>query len=490
MAERVQAPELEGETGWLNAAGPVRLRDLRGKVVLLDFWTYGCINCRHVFPDLRRLEKKYGDALAVVGIHSAKFSTEKDAANLRKAILRHGVDHPVANDGEFVNWGRYGIRGWPTLVVIDPEGYLVGGVSGEGHYELLEQVVGRTLAEHEKKGTLDRTPVRYRREEEETGLLAFPGKLCARGSPPRLFVSDTNHHRLLEVAASGQVLSVIGSGRAGFEDGAYEACSFFQPQGLACSGGTLFVADTENHAIRAVDLAARRVSTLAGTGERARGGAGGGPGRKTALNSPWDLALDKHRLFIAMAGDHRLWVLDLGAKGSVRPYAGSGREDLLDGPLDEAAFAQPSGLAVGGGFLFVADSEVSAIRATDLHEKGLVSTVVGEGLFEFGDRDGRGALVRLQHPLACLYHAGRLFVADTFNHKLKELDPEEKTSATFAGDGQPGFVDGERARFHEPGGLAVLGDQLYVADTNNHAVRVCDLATRAVSTLVLAGLES
>lgn len=425
--------------------------------------------------------------LVVIGIHSAKFNNEKDAANLRKAVLRHELVHPVANDSDFTLWNRYGVRGWPTLVLIDPEGNLIGGVSGEGHFDLLDRVIAQAVEAHEKKGTLQRGHPEFPCATEATGTLAFPGKLCGAHDPVRLFVADSIHHRILEIDPAGKVLAVIGSGRPGHDDGDYAAAAFFRPQGLAWRPGTLFVADTDNHMVRAVDLATRRVATIAGTGEPSRGRFGG-RAQKTALSSPWDLALDQQRLFIAMAGVHQIWVLDLG-KGTVVPYAGSGREDIVDGPLEEAAFAQPSGLALGGGSLFVADSEVSGIRAVDLDPNGLVATVVGEGLFEFGDRDGRGAQVRLQHPLGCAWHEGKLFVADTYNHKIKVVDPGESSATTFAGDGTPGRQDGIPARFHEPGGLAVLEGKLYIADTNNHAIRVCDLATREVATLALAGTE-
>jgi hypothetical protein len=110
------------------------------------------------------------------------------------------------------------------------------------------------------------------------------------------------------------------------------------------------------------------------------------------------------------------------------------------------------------------------------------------GLFEFGDVDGEGDAARLQHPLGVAFHAGMLYVADTYNHKVKILDPQTRRVRTLLGDGTPGHVDGVPARFFEPGGLTVAAGKLYIADTNNHAIRVADLTTREVSTLALRDL--
>ncbi|MBI5369228.1 MAG: redoxin domain-containing protein [Planctomycetes bacterium] len=489
MTPRVEAPELHGEVGWLNTDSPLRLRDLRGKIVLLDFWTYCCINCLHVFADLKRLEKKYRDVLVVIGIHSAKFNAEKDPEGLRAAVLRHEIEHPVANDAEMAIWSTYGVRGWPTLALIDPEGNLIGGVSGEGHFDLLDHLIAHEVEQATARESLDRRPRSFRRERALPAILAFPGKLCAGTEPARLFVADTNHHRVLEVEPAGRVVAAYGCGVAGFVDGPSVDACFRQPQGLALRDGTLFVADAGNHALRAVDLGGATVRTVAGTGKQGRGPLSRGKATKVALNSPWDLAVVGGRLFVAMAGAHQICVLHLREK-TIEAHAGDGREEIVDGPLAEASFAQPSGLALGDGCLFVADAEVSGIRAVDLDPQGFVSTVVGEGLFEFGDRDGRGAMVRLQHPLGCVWHDGRLWVADTYNHKLKVVDPAERTVTTVAGDGRPGSEDGRRARFHEPAGVAVLGNILYIADTNNHAIRTYDPATGEVATLRLTGLPA
>ncbi len=385
------------------------------------------------------------------------------------------------NDADFAIWKRYGVRGWPTVAVIDPEGYAVGAVSGEGRYEVLDQAIAQVVREGEAKGTLVRGRRAFRAEEEEKGILSFPGKIAATAA--RLYVSDTHHHRLLVTDLAGKVLLTIGSGEAGLADGPLEEARFHEPEGLCVDGDQLYVSDTENHAVRRVDLRRKVVETLAGTG-RIGAGARRGPGRETPLSSPWDVALDGDVLYIAMAGRHQVWTLDLGG-GTVGPFAGSGAEDIVDGELDDAAFAQPSGLALAGGKLYVADSEVSGVRVIDL-EKGLVGTLVGEGLFEFGDVDGEGKGARMQHVLGVAAEGGVVYVADTYNHKIKAIEPALRTVRTIAGDGRAGREDGRPGRFHEPMGIAACGGRLYVADTNNHAIRVVELATGEVQSLALA----
>ena len=483
----VKAPELVGGTGWLNTDTPIYIKDLKGKVVLLDFWTYCCINCMHVIPDLKRLEAKYPDELVVIGVHSAKFTNEKDSDNIRQAILRYGIEHPVVNDSEFRIWRSYGVKAWPTLALINPDGYIAGVVSGEGHYELLDKVIGALIEDFSKQGKIDRTPLALALEQhkEPDTTLSFPGKVLV--SSGRLFISDSNHNRILISDLDGNVTDIIGSGETGSADGPFAEASFNKPQGMSLDGKYLYIADTENHLIRRCDLESKTVKTIAGTGQQARGTSGGGKALKTALSSPWDVIVIGDRLYIAMAGNHQIWVMDLPDK-SVRLYAGSRREGRVDGKLMEAALAQPSGITTDGKRLFIADSEVSSIRSVDLDENGEVGTVVGLDLFEYGDRDGKGREVRLQHPLGVLFHEGKLFVADTYNHKIKIVDPVEKTSTTFLGTGKAGDSDGESPKFYEPSGLAISGNKLYIADTNNHAIRVADLSTKIVSTLMLKGV--
>ena len=486
---RVRAPELTGGRGWLNTDKPLTIAALKGKVVLLDFWTYGCINCIHIIPDLKRLEAKYPNQLVVIGVHSAKFENEKDTENIRRIILRYELEHPVYNDADFKVWQSYGVRAWPTQVLIDPAGYVIGSVSGEGNYDLIDQVVAKVIAEFRKRGELNEEPLKLTLERAKVGdlPLAFPGKILADAKGDRLFIADSNHNRLVITKLDGTLVETIGTGAPGAIDGAFAKASFYRPQGMALDGDGLYVADTENHLIRRVDLKTKTVQTVAGTGQQALDYFKQGPARTIALSSPWDLQLVGRQLYITMAGTHQIWKLDLD-KQEVSTFAGSGREARQDGPLLDAGFAQPSGIASDGKKLYVADSESNIIRAINI-ASGEVETLVGGDLFDFGDVDGSGDEVRLQHPLGVFASDGEVLIADTYNHKIKELDPKARTVKTFLGTGKPGQSDGAVPSFYEPAGLSVANGKIYVADTNNHAIRVVDIKTKRTSTLNIKDLQ-
>ena len=494
----VNAPDFPSGMEWLNTDRPISLRDLRGKIVLLDFWTYCCINCMHILPELKKLEQKYGNQLVVVGVHSAKFTNEKGTENIRQAIMRYEIEHPVLNDRDMEVWQQYAARAWPTLVLINPKGRIIGVHSGEGIYELFDEVIGKTAAYFRAKGELDEKPVKFRLEKTlaAPSLLSYPGKVLADEKSNRLFISDSNHNRVIITSLDGTVLDVIGDGAIGKRDGSFSEAEFNHPQGLALDGDALYICDTENHMIRRADLKARRVETIAGTGEQARYNESGfGP--EIPLNSPWDAVVHDGKLYVAMAGPHQLWVIDLKTRDA-RAYAGSRQENHIDGALLRAALAQPSGITTNGKDLFFADSEVSSIRVASLPPGDRVSTIVGEGLFDYGDVDsgtfdenGRLKPPRLQHPLGVVYANEKLYVADTYNHKIKVINIRKKEIVTLAGTGQRGTKDGElkKAQFSEPGGITATSNALFVADTNNHLIRRIDLATRQVSTVELKGLE-
>ncbi len=442
---------------------------------------------------MRKLERKYPNEVVVIGVHSPKFPAERETANLRAAILRYGIEHPVVNDRNFRIWRSYAGRAWPTLYFIDPEGRVIGRHEGEITFEALDRIVAQMIAEFDRKGLLVRQslPTRLERSLERASPLLFPGKVLAEAPSPsapegRLVVADSGHNVLLVADLRGEIHFSIGCGEPGLQDGDAETARFNAPQGMALAGDQLYLADLENHAIRRIDLARRTVTTIAGTGEQARRFHEGGPARQVALNSPWDLARRGETLYVAMAGFHQIWALDL-ASGMIFPFAGTGHEGLEDGSRELAWFAQPSGLALGPEELYVADAETSAIRAIDLRPGGLVRTIVGQGLFEFGDVDGVGDVVRLQHPLGVVWDEGILLVADSYNNKIKQVDPRTRAAWTWLGDGRPGDADGvgPSARFREPSGLSLAAGRLYVADTNNNLVRVVDRSRDLVTTLPL-----
>ncbi len=498
--DAVAVPEgiLDGGAEWLNTSRPIDLRDLRGKIVVLDFWTYCCINCMHVLPDLKFLEEKYGNQIVVIGVHSAKFDNEKDSKAIREAILRYEIQHPVVNDSEMLIWRKFGTQAWPTLALVDPEGKYAGSQSGEGHRELFDNVIGKMIEYHRWKGTLDETPIVFETEAGKTPPtpLRYPGKITADAASQRLFITDSNHNRIVVTDFSGQLQSTIGSGRSGRSDGSFEAAEFNHPQGTVLVGNTLYVADTENHLLRAVDLAAKSVATLAGTGVQGSPGIKDrGPLLETPLNSPWSLAAANGSLFVAMAGSHQIWTHRFGSD-SISVFAGTGREDVINGPLLAAAFAQPSEIVAdsAGEFLYLADSEGSAIRRVAINPAGTVTTVAGtselprgQSLFAFGDVDARGDKARFQHPLGITASGDHLYVADSYNHKIRRVEIATGNVSTWIGSGTPG-ASTEPLLLSEPGGLSVADGKLFVADTNNHRVVSIELSSKQAIVLPVEGL--
>lgn len=511
---RIQAPDFPEGLDWLNTVRALSLPALRGKVVLLDFWAFCCINCHHNMPELRRLARRFPDELVVIGVHSAKFSLEQSTPALHQAVLRHEIDYPVVNDHRLEIWNAYKIRAWPTLILIAPDGCLKAWHAGEILAEHLAPTLERMIEHFAQRGVLDRRAIDFaRRAGASTEPLRFPSKVLA-SVDGHLFVADTGHHRLLELALDperrrARIRRVFGTGEPGLVDGgANEAC-FQAPHGLARWGSTLFVADTGNHAIRAVDLIRGHVRTLAGTGAMNLKLGAVGPPLETALRSPWDLCCHRHnQLYVAMAGSHQIYALrapDVPPGAAPEPFtlsvfAGTGREALIDDLRRRAAFNQPSGLAASRGALYIADAEASAVRVLPLHHEAApgrsdfqeidrVETLVGTGLFDFGDRDGTGLEAQLQHPTGIALHDGWLYLADTYNHKIKRLDPASREVRSLIGDGQSGLVDGnfDDARFSEPEGLSFEPGRrrIYVADTNNHRIRVADLDRRELWTLEL-----
>jgi len=493
----IRAPDFGADNAWLNVSRPLSLRaDLAGKVVLIDFWTFCCINCMHVLPILAEIEHRFaGRPFTVVGCHSAKFANEADAGQIRQAILRHDIAHPVVVDRDFEIWRSYAVRAWPTLMLVSPDGRLLAQISGEPAPEVLEALVGQALEVYAAEGTLDPRPLPLRREtvREFPRELAYPGKVAVDPAGERIMIADTGHHRIVEVTRGGAFLRAFGLGEPGLADGPAGRARFRAPQGMAFHEDALLVADTENHAVRRVDLATGEVTTLAGTGEQGHAREGRFAGREAALNSPWDLVVREREALIAMAGSHQIWRLDL-ATNEIGPLAGDGTERKADGPFEHAAFAQPSGLALIGDMLYVADSESSSVRAVNLVDR-TVATLAGgndnpRDLFHFGDEVGKGYGRRFQHPLGIAWHPPCLIVADSYNHKLKIVHPERGEVRFLSGTGWPGAMDGARAEasFSEPGGVAVLGDLVVVADTNNHRIRIVDHKSGRAETLVLTGV--
>ncbi|XP_067100306.1 NHL repeat-containing protein 2 [Osmerus mordax] len=516
--EDLKIPDFEEGLEWLNTEGPLSLsKELSGKVVILDFFTYCCINCMHILPDLHQLEKRHPvkDGLVIVGVHSAKFPNEKVLRNVCSAVLRYDIRHPVVNDGDARLWHDLEVSCWPTLVLLGPRGNLLLSLVGEGHRDRLALFSGAALRHYGGRGLLRDHPVGIRlyRDTLPPTILSFPGKVAVDARRKRLAIADTGHHRVLVVSQAGEVLYAVGGPESGRQDGRLSEASFCAPQGVAIKGDTVYVADTENHLIRKIDLLEGRVSTLAGMGVQGQDKEGGAMGLEQPISSPWDVALgtaggeEDNVLWIAMAGTHQIWALFLAdgklpkasesKAGTCVRWAGSGGEENRNNAYPhKAGFAQPSGLAPAPeepwSCLYVADSESSTVRTLALKDGAVKMLVGGErdplNLFAFGDVDGKGVEAKLQHPLGVAWdpEQGLLYVADSYNHKIKVVDPKTKQCRVLAGTGEagdvlgPGFLD---SAFNEPGGLCVGAGVrvLYVADTNNHQVKVLDMDTKTVS---------
>jgi DNA-binding beta-propeller fold protein YncE len=419
---------------------------------------------------LRKLEKQFPKELAIIGVHSGKFIAERDTERIRHAAQRLGVGHAVVNDRQFRIWRSYAVRAWPTIVVLDPRGYVVGMHAGEFTAAMLAPEIEKLIAS--ARALIDPQPFPHHPSDagSHTGRTAlhYPGKVAVDGK--RIAIADSGRHRVLvgtldESGNRATITSIFG-GERGYRDGVEPLFDF--PQGLAFDGDTLHVADAENHAMRSIALARGETRTLAGTGQQLRTSADRAGG---ALSSPWDVAIVGHTLFVAMAGNHRIYAVDV-RDGKTRRHAGSGAEEIADGPALEAALAQPMGICARADRVYFADAESSAVRWVDSRSGGNVHTLVGTGLFDFGDVDGDGDAVRLEHPQGIAAHEnGRLLVADSYNDALKWLDPVTRRVERWIGG------------LHEPSGVAIGGGKVYVADTNAHRIAVVDEHTAAVATL-------
>jgi thiol-disulfide isomerase/thioredoxin len=431
VAARLRAPELVGRGGWHGTGGrALSLADLRGRFVLLDFWTSCCVNCLHVLEELRPLEERWADVLTVVGVHSPKFPHEAAPGAVAAAVGRLGITHPVLDDPDLRTWTAYTATAWPTLVLVDPEGRIAATFTGEGHGHAIDALLGTLVPQYAAAGSLVVGPGPHEAAAEPSERpLRFPGGLALLPDGRRV-VADTGRHRLVVLDAAGDVLAVLGTGERGHRDGPAAEAAFAEPQGLcavppglvAAWGVELVVADTANHAVRGVCLEAGEVVTLA-----------------EGLSSAWDVERWRGLLWVAAAGTHQVVALD---PAGWRPVVvvGTGVEGLRDGPAHDAWCAQPSGLAAAGDVLWIADAETSALRRLEPADDGYrLTTSIGTGLFDWGFCDGPGGEARLQHPLGvAALPDGAVAVCDTYNGAVRRYDPQADRLVTLAaGLGEP-----------------------------------------------------
>jgi len=483
------APELDRKgLTWFNVNGPLSLSDLAGRLLILDFWTSCSVNCLHTLPILRKIEELFPEEAVVIGVHSPKFTAERDPKNLAHAIARHAISHPVIHDPDLTLWKEYAVSAWPTLIFISPDGKIVGNLPGEPDEKKFCAGVSKMIHEWRRDHALSPAPLTLSIRQASSGSLRFPGKIkpLRGGAGEKLWaVADAGHHQIAVFDGQGQETARYGSGRPGFIDANPLQSAFNGPQGLVCRGQTIFVADTGNHAIRRIDLVSGEVETLAGTGARGRSL----PLRRSLngvgvdLASVWDLEISGTRLFFANAGSHQIGELDLRS-GRVACLAGSGAESLMDGPADHAQLAQPSGLALGpdGNTLYFADAETSAVRKISLRPPVSVTTLVGTGVFDFGAKNGPFTDSRLQHPLGLTRAANGLVVADSYNGRLRYFDLKNRL-VRDVGEGAFNCEDARPVALSEPAAVAADGlDRFLVSDTSNHRIFEVDVTGRKTRT--------
>lgn len=493
---RQEAPQLPKQaSNWINGVA----KPYDNHITIIDFWTHCSTNCVHVIPELQAVSKYFeGTPIQVIGIHSPKFTQEKDPSAIAHAVRRLGITHPVLMDGEHNWWNSFQVKAWPTLLVVDSRGKIAYRRSGEAKASELIAVCDRLLDEVNLEIKTSPPPTVHK--SPKTSGLKYPSKICIfpnlseqlKGGDPfalgsRLYVSDTgnnqirSYHLTLDKNGFPKAIpkALIGQGTSGFTDGPAESAQFSSPQGLGCNKTTLFVADTGNHAIRAIDRSSFEVTTVSGTGHLGRGTMNeGGDPLKQDLRSPVDLDIitqsSSELVVIAMAGTHQLW-LYIPESNRLGPFLGSGIEGHIDGDNGDAALAQPSGVVSVGQYLFFVDSETSSVRIYDFEKKN-VGTLVGEGLFDFGDIDGNSDFVRLQHPMGLTAGAQELYIADTYNHKIKAISLNGAFTKTIYGN--------DSGQLNEPQGITRAGRFLLVADTNNHRIVCIDTQSGMGRTLI------
>ena len=459
---RQAAPEFPVPLEWVNTREPFSLAGLRRRVVLLYFWSYDCVHCINLLAGLRQLENKYHDGLTVLGLHTPKYPAQQSDDAVLKAVNRHYVRHPVANDAHWRAWQQYGIEAWPGVLLIDCEGNIAGRFAGEGALRRIDDAVAALLEDAASRDLRIYTAARSAFRTEPRMALRFPAHALATAE--RLYVSDTGHNRILECTHQGRVLRQFGSGNAGYWDGRLADAGFNGPQGLAISNDALYVADTGNHCVRRIRLLRGEVETLLGSGLPGHQTPDDcPPGQRIAISAPTAIALSGDRIYVAVAGQHQIWRIDLHTRG-IDVLAGSGRCGVRDGVGAESRLAQPSALAMLPGTLLIADAAGNAIRQLRLSDFSL-GTLAGGAPYVAGSEDGMGTQARFAHPLGLAADGATVYVADTLNHRMRAIQSRSGEVTTL----------NVEWRFHEPQGISFAAGALWIADRNAHEILRVDV---------------
>lgn len=460
---------------WLNVSRDLNVKDLENRIVLLDFWTYACINCLHTIPELKKLEEEFGDKLVIVGVHSGKFDNEKETNNIKSAILKYDITHPVVNDADFSIWKSFSVSSWPTFILISPGGNIQKVYSGEGNGARLEKDIKKLVQKYQPQLNKAPLPILPEKNKVAGHVLNFPSKIeFAKdfsyqniSKTNALIIADSSANKIFITRLSGEIIAEVGSGQQGLKDGAIDAAEFNFPRGVLFKDGILYVADTGNHALRKVDFKNNQVTTIAGSGERGFAITNNISAKEAQLASPWDLEFfpDRGNIIIANAGTHQLLKYDI-TKNTISPFAGNSAEDIIDGKYPNNSLAQTGGLSAAGGKLYFVDSESSSLRVAD--KNGEVKTLIGKGLFDFGHKNGGADEARMQHPVGVAADDTGVYIADTLNHLIRKYDFKTKQLSDYSGS------DKGKVSYSEPEDIISILDKFYIADTNNHRIVVVD----------------
>lgn len=476
---------------WLNSSRSVNKGDLKGRVILLDFWTYACVNCLHVVPEVKKLENEFGDRLTVIGVHSGKFSNEKDNDSIKKAIIKNNIDHLVVNDPDFKVWNSFKVKSWPTLMLLDPSGNIVKKYEGEILAAKVRHDVKKTIEKFKYQLSSSELPIALEKNKSSDYVLKFPAKIKlvqdfsykSIGRTNALFIANTGKNKITITNLNGNTLLEIGSGDIGFDDGNFTTATFNAPRGLLFKDNALYVADTGNHALRKINFINGTVSTIAGTGKRGEILTSEKSAKTTDLASPWDLALfpNADNIIIANAGTHQLLKHNISS-ATIRPFAGNGNEELTDGVYPNNSLAQPSGLSVSGGQLYFVDSETSSLRVAG--SDGRIKTLIGKGLFDFGKKDGKKEDALMQHPEGLIATDKEIYIADTHNHLIRKYIIKTGELSTYSGNERGDGLGGRKSlNYDEPEAITFFSDRFYISDSNNN--RIIELTKNSGNSKIL-----
>lgn len=467
---------------WFNVERPLEVSDLKGRIVLLDFWTYACVNCAQTLQQIKEWEKQFGSKLVVIGVHSGKFENEKNFAEIKKAIIRNDITHPVINDSNLRIWNSFEVKAWPTLVLLNPNGNVEKVYVGESEAEQAKSGIKRLIAKYKYELNRSPLPMALEKTSIDGNVLSFPTKLEYAADfsykshhTPALFISNTGKNNILVTSLSGDVMIKIGSGSVGMEDGSFDVASFNAPQGLLYRAGKLYVADTGNHALREIDFKTGKVTTLVGSGQRGSVLSDQEiiEARSFELTSPTELEFfpNLDNIVIANSGTHQLLSYSVN-KGTITLLAGSGAEGISDGKYPNNSLAQTADLSVFNKKLYFLDSESSSLRVLD--EAGEIKTLVGKGLFDFGLKNGDRNEALMQHPLGLMVDDTGAYISDSFNHVIRKYDLTSGNLSLIAGSKKSGNNLGSSGstEFDQPEGIVSVLNNFYIADANNNRIVV------------------